>query len=53
MNCANYSIKCHVTNCKYNCKDEKYCSLDTICVGTHEADPKMTQCTDCQSFEMG
>lgn len=46
----NLSIKCTVTPCKHHCKDEQYCSLDAISVGTHEANPTMNQCTDCESF---
>ena len=30
---------------------ENYCSLKAIRVGTHEANPTMIECTDCQSFE--
>lgn len=48
---ANHSIKCTVTQCKNHCNDEQYCALDCICVGTHEADPTVCQCTDCESFE--
>jgi len=46
----NYSIQCTVESCANHCHSEKYCGLDSICVGTHESDPKVTQCTDCQSF---
>jgi hypothetical protein len=50
-NCqANHSIKCHVDQCKNHCSSEDYCSLNCITVGTHEANPTMDQCTDCQSF---
>ncbi|MBE6685671.1 MAG: DUF1540 domain-containing protein [Ruminococcaceae bacterium] len=56
MNCcnnnkANSSIECTVTQCKYHCMNENYCSLNKIKVGSHESDPKMCECTDCQSFE--
>ena len=47
---ANKSIACVVTSCTHHCNGENYCSLDKIQVGTHEANPKMDQCTDCQSF---
>lgn len=46
----NYSIKCNVTSCANRCKNDSYCALDCICVGTHEANPTVDQCTDCQSF---
>ena len=34
-----------------HCKDALYCGLNAIQVGTHEANPTMDQCTDCQSFK--
>lgn len=49
---VNHSIKCTVNNCKYNNTDQSYCSLDSIRIGTHEANPTKCQCTDCESFEM-
>ena len=47
---ANKSIECTVTSCANHCMGENYGSLDHILVGTHEADPKETRCTDCESF---
>ena len=47
----NTSIRCAVTNCASHCKDVQYCGLNTIQVVTHEANPTMDQCTDCQSFK--
>jgi hypothetical protein len=47
----NSSIMCTVTSCKNHCSGESFCSLDRIQVGTHETDPAMNQCTDCQSFQ--
>lgn len=50
-NCnANKSIECSVYQCANHCNDAGYCSLDCIKVGTHEANPTVTQCTDCMSF---
>lgn len=46
----NESIKCTIHNCKFNNEQENYCSLNQIKVGTHEANPKMVECTDCESF---
>lgn len=48
----NESIKCSVQQCKYHDKAVDYCTLNQIEVGTHEANPKMKQCTDCNSFEL-
>lgn len=45
----NESIKCSVQQCKYNNKQD-YCTLNQIMVGTHEANPSMVECTDCESF---
>jgi len=47
---ANKCIECTVTQCAHHCEEQDYCSLDQICVGTHESDPAMDQCTDCRSF---
>ena len=47
----NASIRCNVTSCAHHCENAQYCGLNSIQVGTHEANPTMDQCTDCQSFE--
>ena len=47
---ANHCIECHVTQCGHHYDCEDYCSLDHICVGTHECNPTVDQCTDCMSF---
>lgn len=47
----NTSIHCSVTDCAYHCQEAQYCGLNAIQVGTHESNPAMDQCTDCQSFE--
>ncbi|MCI9273193.1 MAG: DUF1540 domain-containing protein [Clostridiales bacterium] len=47
---ANQSIKCIVKQCQNHCDNQDYCSLDCITVGTHETNPTMCQCTDCESF---
>lgn len=49
-NKINESIKCTVQQCAYNNNNRQYCTLDSITVGTHETNPTMDQCTDCQSF---
>ncbi|EOR27838.1 hypothetical protein A500_02226 [Clostridium sartagoforme AAU1] len=48
----NPSIKCTVEECKYNNTHERYCTLSSIEVGTHEKNPTEAQCTDCNSFEL-
>ena len=48
----NESIKCTVQQCKYHGGDKDYCSLDCITVGTHEANPTVTECVDCKSFKL-
>jgi hypothetical protein len=49
---ANQCIHCTVTNCKNHNEDKNYCSLNSITVGTHEANPTQIQCTDCENFEL-
>ncbi|MEG1254906.1 DUF1540 domain-containing protein [Clostridium sp.] len=46
----NQSIKCTISNCKHHSCGDDYCTLNQIQVGTHESDPRMVQCTDCESF---
>ncbi|MBO5185052.1 MAG: DUF1540 domain-containing protein [Oscillospiraceae bacterium] len=52
MNCsdANKSIGCTVEKCAHHCHSENYCTLDQVSIGTHESDPKVCQCVDCESF---
>ena len=47
----NNSIHCNVTSCAHHCQNAQYCGLNSIQVGTHEANPTVEPCTDCQSFE--
>ena len=47
----NQAIQCTVEQCKHNCGTSQYCNLQAIRVGTHEQNPTMCECTDCQSFE--
>ncbi len=51
-NNANPSIRCSVVQCKNHCGTENYCALKEIKVGTHEENPTVIQCTDCESFEL-
>lgn len=48
----NSSIQCTVSQCKHNDCSEHYCTLNAIRVGTHESNPTMVECTDCESFEL-
>ena len=45
------SIRCSVVQCKNHCDTKDYCALESITVGTHEANPTVCQCTDCESFQ--
>lgn len=47
---CNKSIGCTVNQCEHHAQKEDYCTLDKISVGTHEANPTMVECTDCNSF---
>ncbi len=49
---ANHSIRCSVDKCANHCGGENYCSLDCVSIGTHEANPTVTQCVDCESFRV-
>lgn len=49
---ANHSIKCSVGDCEHHCTAEDYCSLDCVCIGTHEPKPTVSQCVDCNSFKL-
>ncbi|MBR6967368.1 MAG: DUF1540 domain-containing protein [Ruminococcus sp.] len=46
----NPCIRCDVSQCRHNLCTEHYCTLDSISVGTHEEDPTVPECTDCNSF---
>ena len=49
---ANHCIVCSVEQCANN-SQSGYCVLDKIQVGTHESNPTVIQCTDCESFVLG
>lgn len=46
----NKSIRCSVKQCKNHSGNVDFCALDCISVGTHEPNPTVIECTDCQSF---
>jgi hypothetical protein len=48
----NTSVKCTVNNCANHCRDNAYCGLSSVEIGTHEADPTEKQCVDCESFRL-
>lgn len=50
MEKCNECIKCTVDKCRHHHNNKNYCTLEAIQVGTHEGNPTMDQCTDCQSF---
>ena len=50
MEKCNECIRCTVDNCRHHHNTKNYCTLETIQVGTHEANPTMDQCTDCLSY---
>lgn len=47
----NDSIGCVVSECRYHCNEDDYCTLNHIKVVKHETVAKTTECTDCGSFE--
>ncbi len=54
---SNHSIKCTVKQCVNHASqhgnDEDYCVLDVVKIGTHECNPTVSQCVDCESFVLG
>ena len=46
----NHSIACTVTQCANHACTTNFCALDRIMVGTHEKNPTVAQCVDCESF---
>lgn len=48
----NDSIGCTVSECKYHCNDDNYCTLQQIQVVKHETKASTVQCTDCGSFAL-
>ncbi|EKY29566.1 DUF1540 domain-containing protein [Clostridium celatum] len=46
----NGSIECTVTECKFHCSDDNYCTLNHIKVVSHTSCASSIECTDCSSF---
>jgi len=51
-NNPNKSIGCTVSQCEYHCGGQNYCTLEKITVGSHESNPTVIECTDCESFKL-
>ena len=51
MTDSNESIRCTVEQCSHHAGAQNYCSLESVQIGTHEANPTQTQCVDCESFK--
>jgi len=49
----NSSIGCVVSECKFHCKEDDYCTLDKIQVVRHGHQAVSVECTDCGSFKKG
>jgi len=49
----NSSIGCSVSDCKFHCKDDDYCTLDKIEVVANAKPANSVECTDCGSFRKG
>ncbi len=47
---VNKCIECTVYECANHSAGDEYCTLEKIKVVTHEANPTVSQCTDCSSF---
>ncbi|MBQ8509875.1 MAG: DUF1540 domain-containing protein [Clostridia bacterium] len=48
----NTSIECTVKQCEHHCGSEDYCALNQVRIATHEANPTVSQCVDCESFKV-
>lgn len=46
----NRCISCSVVSCANHAGTENFCSLDRVIIGTHEKNPTVTECVDCESF---
>ncbi|KHD36572.1 hypothetical protein NL50_08570 [Clostridium acetobutylicum] len=48
----NSSIGCTVSECRFHCKDDNYCTLDQIKVVKHNNRAEQVEHTDCGSFKV-
>ena len=46
----NCNIHCTVKQCANNLEHEDFCTLEMVNIGTHESDPEVPECVDCNSF---
>ena len=46
----NPNIHCTVEQCRHNLCSEQFCTLDMVNIGTHESNPSVKECVDCNSF---
>ncbi|MBQ4354512.1 MAG: DUF1540 domain-containing protein [Clostridia bacterium] len=49
----NHSIACTVSQCANHAHTCDYCALERVVIGTHEKNPTVNQCVDCESFVLG
>jgi Domain of Unknown Function (DUF1540). len=47
----NSSIGCSVTECKFHCKEDNFCTLSKIEVVKHAGKAESVEQTDCGSFK--
>ena len=47
---SNPSIECSVKQCANHSPSEDYCTPGKVRIATHEPDPKVCECVDCESF---
>ena len=47
----NSSIGCTVSECKFHCTEDNYCTLGKIEVVKHTQMANTVECTDCNSFK--
>ena len=49
--CKNPNIHCTVEQCCHNLCSEHFCTLNMVEIGTHEPNPTVKECVDCNSFQ--
>jgi len=46
----NKSVACTVNECRHNCNESHFCTLNQIQVKKNKAEAECPECTDCASF---